>query len=306
MSRAGLMLLGLVLALGARAAPVTTETGSVAASRPAWGDDELLLEEVFQSHLPATLRKSGLRLSVHPHLGDWQKKERMRVTTRLRYGLTENCEISAGSNLYFSHGHGAVRAFDDYGAANLKLGVKFDLGQRLFRGWEHGAGVDYEFPTGHPPAELTDGLRHLRPYVTFSHRLTSRPRVRIFVGLRGDHVTTTTVVGQSGKNAFRESSAGITGGWVIDRDNWHYTLEASYDTTRLTGDTDVDITSLRPGVIWEIPSRRDRRQPSRWTAGVALNATNGPGGTSLGASFKLRYNRDLKIRVPRASAPRAP
>ena len=303
MSRAGLMFLGLALALVGRAASAPAVSGPPAASHPAWGDDELLLEEVFQSHLPATLEKFGLRLSVHPHLGDWQKKDRMRVTTRLRYGLTENCEISADSNLYFSHGHGEIRAFDDYGAANLKLGVKFDLGQRLFRGWEHGAGVDYEFPTGHPPAELTDGLRHLRPYVTFSHRLAARPRVRIFVGLRGDYVTTTTLPGEFGTNAFRESSAGITGGWVVDRDNWRYTLEASYDTTRLTGDTAVDITSLRPGVIWEIPTRRDRRQLSHWMAGVSLNATHGPGGTSLGASFKLRYNRDIKTRVHRSMAP---
>lgn len=304
MSRAGLAIMGFVLALGARAAaPVPAESGPPAASHPAWGDDELLLEEVFQSHLPATLEKFGLRLSVHPHLGDWQKKDRMRVTTRLRYGLTENCEISAGSHLYFSHGHGAIRAFDDYGAASLKLGVKFDLGQRLFRGWEHGAGVDYEFPTGHPPAELTDGLRHLRPYMTFSHRLAARPRVRIFVGLRGDHVTRTKLPGEFATNAFRESSAGITGGWVVDRDNWHYTLEASYDTTRLTGDTAVDIASLRPGVIWEIPTRRDRRQLSHWTTGVSLNVTHGPGGTSLGASFKLRYNRDIKTRVHRPPAP---
>ena len=93
------------------------------------GDDELVIEEIFQSHLPATLEKYGLRLSVNPHLGDWQNKDYMRLTTTLRYGLTENCEISVGSNLYFSHGNGDIRAFDDYGAASLKLGAKLNLGQ---------------------------------------------------------------------------------------------------------------------------------------------------------------------------------
>ncbi len=153
------------------------------------GDDELILDEIFTSHLPTTLKKYRFRLSVNPHLGDWQRKEHMRLTTSLRYGLTEKCEISASSNLYFSHGHGDIRAFDNYGAANLRLGAKLDLGQPLFAGWETGVGINYEFPVGRPPPELTDGLRHLRPYVSFSHRLESRPAVRIFVGFRLDSVT---------------------------------------------------------------------------------------------------------------------
>ena len=196
--------------------------------------------------------------------------------------------------------HGDIRAFDNYGAANLKLGGKYNLGQRLFAGWETGVGLDYEFPTGQPPAELTDGLRHLRSYITFSHRLESHPDLRIFVGLRGDKIAHTSVPGTFGKNSFQESSTGITGGWVIDHANWHYTFEASCDTTRLIGNSEEDIFTIRPGVLWEIPTRRNRQIMSHWMVGVALNHTYGPGGNSLGASFKLRYSRDLKYRRDRA------
>ncbi len=261
-----------------------------------YGDDDLVIEEGFQSHLPATLRKYSFRLSVHPHLGDWQNKDRMRVTTGLRYGLTDHCEINASSDLYFSHGHGDVPAFEEYGAANLRFGVKFDLGQILLKGWETGAGVDYELPIGEPPAEVTDGLRHLRSYVTFSHRLEAHPMVRVFVGFRLDAVTKTSLPGEFGKNAFRQSAAGITGGWVLDRGNLHYTFEASYDSTRWLSRTEEDIYSIRPGVMWEIPSRHDPQLLSPWLIGVSLNDTYGPGGNSVGASFKLRYSRDLKYR----------
>jgi hypothetical protein len=298
----GLCALGIALAAagGGVAAPVESAGAS---PRPLTlnnlGDDELLIDEVFQSHLPTTLEKYALRFSVHPHLGDWQMKDHLRMTTALRYGLTENCEISASSNLYFSHGHGDIRAFENYGAANLRLGGKLNLGQLLFTGWETAAGIEYEFPTGHPPPELTDGLRHLRPYVTFSHRLPSHPDLRIFVGLRGDIVAHTSLPGEFGTNAFHESSTGITGGMVIDRNNWHYTFEASFDSTRMIGGTEEDIISFRPGVIWEIPTRRNRLVRSNWMVGVALNDTFGPGGNSLGASFKIRYSRDLKNPIHR-------
>ena len=270
------------------------------------GDDELLIDEVFQSHLPATLEKYSLRLSVHPHLGDWQKKDHMRLTTTLRYGLTDNCEMSMGSNLFFSHGHGDVRGFEDYGAANLRLGVKHDLGEVVFRGWITAIGVDYEFPVGRPPGEMTDGLRHLRPYGTFSHRLVAHPDVRIFVGLRLDGIGHTALRGELGKNAFNGSSTGITGGMVIDRHHWHYTFEASIDTNRLMGKGEDDVFTFRPGVLWEIPNRRHPGHRSLWMVGVAVKSEYGPGGSSLGASFKLRYSRDLQHRSKRVPVTPAP
>ena len=85
------------------------------------------------------------------------------------------------------------------------------MGQPLLPGWETGAGFDYELPTGHPPSEVTDGLRHFRPYVTFSHRLERRRNLRIFLGFRLDEVEQTDIRGTFGKNSFQESSTGVTG-----------------------------------------------------------------------------------------------
>jgi len=260
------------------------------------GDDEIQVDEVFQSHLPGTLSKYALRLSLHPHLGDWQKKDNMRVTTALRYGLTENCELILGSRLYFSHGNGELRAFDRYGAASLKFGARFDLGQSILPGCETGAGFEYETPVDHPAAEVTDGLRHFKPYVTVSHRFSSRPNLRVFLGLRLDEVEQTSIPGEYAKNSFQESSTGVTGGWVVDRDRWHYTFEASWDTNRFVGHGSDDIYSIRPGVLYEIPARGKFYVRSNWLVGISVNSTFGPGGSSQGASFKVRYSSDLKNR----------
>ncbi len=305
----GCLAVGLVLLAASRGAAMQRQgDGGLTPLGPPskLGDDELIIAEIFRSHLPTTLEKDSLRFSIHPHLGDWENKDHMRLTTNLRYGLTDNCEISLGSDLYFSHGHGYIRAFDDYGAASLKLGAKFNLGEPLFAGWETGVGLDYEFPTGRPPPELTDGLRHLRPYVTFSHRLEARPAWRIFAGLRFDIVRHTTLPGQFAKNSFDESSTGITGGFVVDRGYLHYTLEASFDTTSWLGRNHANIYSLRPGMRWEVPQWRNRQLRSNWVIGFGLNDTYGPGGNSLGASFKLRYNSDLKRPGRRAPAIPAP
>lgn len=288
-----------LLAAGTSAGRLVESEPSGSPGRYQLGDDELQVDEVFQSHLPSTLSKYALRFSLHPHLGDWQKKDRMRVTTAFRYGLTEKCEVSIGSRLYFSHGNGDIRAFDKYGAANLKAGARFDLGEALLRGWETGAGFDYEFPTGRPPAEVTDGLRHFRPYVTFSHRCETRPNLRVFVGFRLDEVEQTDVPGTYAKNSFQESSTGITGGWVVDRDRWHYTFEASWDTNRLVGQGSEDIYSLRPGVLYEVPARGKALVRSNWLVGVSVNSTFGPGGSSQGASFKIRYSSDIRNRFRR-------
>jgi hypothetical protein len=262
------------------------------------GDDELVIREIFQSHLPTTLKRKVLRLGVHPHLGDLGSREHLRVTSRMRYGYTENLEVSASFDGYVSHGRGAVAAFDRSGIASLQLGAKGNLGQTLLRGWDTAIGFDYEFPTGRPPAEMTDGLRHFAPYVTFSRRLEFRRGLRVFWGLRLDAVDDTGVPGTFRRNALRDSSTGVTAGFVIDRRNWHYTLEASVDSTRLLGGPGADVFMVRPGVIWEILSRRHPDTRSNWVVGAAVTGRSGPDGTSLGASLKLRYNFDLKRPAP--------
>ena len=280
---------------GAGPAALSADAGARPTDAPLpLGDDELIIREVFQSHLPATLKAYALRLWVHPHVGDLNRRDFLRLSTGVRYGLTPISEISASSDLYFSHGFGDVRFFDRYGAANLQLGTKINLGQPFLSGWDTATGIDYEFPVGRPPAELTDGLRHLVPYITLSHRLPSHRDLRIFWGLRLDEVTRTSVPGEFGRNDLRDSSTGATGGFVLDRHNWHYTLETSLDTTRLVGHSDKDVFMIRPGVIWEVLSHRKPRALTNWVIGGAVSSTTGPGGTSLGASLKLRYNLDVK------------
>jgi hypothetical protein len=202
--------------------------------------------------------------------------------------------VSAGADFYFSHGAGDVDLFHDNGISRVFFGAKFNTGRRLLNDWHSSIGFDASIPVRNPPQNLTDGMKHFMPYVTFSRRLTSRPNIRVFWGAGLDLVEPTSFPGVLGTNQLDDDSTSITAGFVIDRGMWHYTFETRYATTRIIGETKDDLLELRPGIIWEVPKLRDRTRRSGWLIGIGGRITIGRDGTSVAASGKLRYNLDLK------------
>lgn len=272
--------------------------GAVAQTAPApdaRGDDEIRIREVFSSHLPDTMRKNLFRASIHPHFGDFNRHDYFRVSNTLRYGATDHLEVSAGVDAFVSHGIGDVGLFKEVGIMAAEFGAKYNLGHHVLRDWDASVGFEERIPAGSPPAELTDGLRHFTPYTSFSRRLESRPDIRIFWGVGADLVTKTRYVGVLDKNQLGDDSVNVSAGFVIDRNLLHYSFEALFATTRGIGDgSDDDVLTLRPGIIWEIPTWRDRHKRSGWLIGLAPKVSFGPDGTDFGLSAKLRLNVDLK------------
>jgi hypothetical protein len=258
------------------------------------GADEIRIREVFSSHLPGTMARDAFRASFHPRFGDLTNRDYFRVLTGVRYGATARLEVSAGADFYFSHGAGDVGFFDESGLYAVQFGAKFNAYKNVLSGWETGVGFDVDIPVGTPPPELTDGLKHFTPYITFSRRLPSRPRTRVFWGAGLDLVERTSFPGVLRENQLDDHSMGLTAGFVIDRNMMHYTFETQVATTRAIGDTEEDLLVLRPGFIWEVPKFRDRTRRSNWMIGLGGRVTIGPDGTDIGASAKLRYNLDLK------------
>lgn len=258
------------------------------------GDEEIRLAKVFTSHLPDTMRAKDLRLWIHPHLGDLKDRDHLRSSTGIRYGLARWWEIGASTDIYFSHGIGDAKFGRKYGATSVELATKFNLGRRLFSGWDTAVGADFAYPVGHPPAELTDGLRHYGPWATFSRRMKSHPTVRVFGGIGADFIRQMSVVGTFGRNQFLNDNARVTAGFVIDHARLHYTFESTVTTDRGIGSGHDDVISLRPGIIWEVPPKNNPNGKSNLIIGAGLNVQFGPNGTSLGGSLKLRYNLDVK------------
>lgn len=258
------------------------------------GDEELRIKEVFSAHLPTTIKKNSFRLWLHPHLGDFESKDFLRISLGVRYGITRRWEAGTGTDFYFSHGLGDVKFFDKYGIANIQFGTKYNLGQALLPGWDSAIGIEHVSPVDHPPADITDGLRHTTPYVSFSRRLESHPRLRVFWSVGADCVAHTKIPGELKKNDLGDSANLLSGGFVLDRGRLHYTFETIAATTRLLGHTQEDELTLKPGLIWELPTSRKGPNGHNWMIGASVKTVFGPDGTSYGASLKLRGNFDLK------------
>lgn len=263
-------------------------------------DDQLRIRGVFNTALPGTEKKNSLRFIFHPHFGDFTRKDYLRIPVGLRYGLTDNWEVTGEVEGYVSHGFGDVPAGEEFGFSNIHFGTKYHLKEQVLGGWDSAVGFDYVQPVGHPPMEVTDGLTHMVPFMSFSRRLERDPRWRVFWGFGADLINKTDVAGELEKNQLGDDSVNVTGGVVWDRNRWHYTLEGQVATSAGIGaPNNGTVFTLRPGVVWDVPDKYMSWIGGHWVVGVALRASQGPDGTDFGAGAKIRVDFDFKKLIGR-------
>jgi len=281
-------------------APDTTPDAAPSAGPPKLTDDQLRIRGVFNTALPGTEKKNSLRFIFHPHFGDFTQKDYLRIPVGLRYGLTDNWEVTGEVEGYVSHGFGDVPAFKEYGFSNIHFGTKYHLKEQVLGGWDSAVGFDYIQPVSHPPMEVTDGLTHMVPFMSFSRRLERDPRWRVFWGFGADLINKTDVPGKLEKNELGDDSVNVTGGVVWDRNRWHYTFESQVATSAGIGaPNNGTVVTLRPGVVWDVPEKYTRWIGGRWVLGVAGRASHGPDGFDFGAGAKVRVDFDFKKLIGR-------
>ena len=249
---------------------------------------------VFNSELPRLMRPESLRLSLRPHFGDLVHHDHMRITLGVRYGLTPQWELSSDADMYVSHGLGDVPFAREAGFSKIRLGIKYNFTDFLMPYWSTAVGLKYSFPVGNPPPDLTDGLRHITPYMTLAHQWESRPELTTFVSYGFDFVTHAGVAGTVEDGTIDSDSWFITPGVVWHRGAFDYSLETAFSSTLgLDSSADYRVT-LRPGVKWTLPRKLTFNSRSTWVVGVSLHAGYGSTGTDFGTSLRLQTNFDFK------------
>jgi hypothetical protein len=258
-------------------------------------DSEPQIHGIFESILTMTEREGWIKLTLHPHFGDLTRHDYLRVPLGVRYGLTDRLEFNSEIEPYFSHGLGHVGFFQDGGLASVRNGVKyhFDTSPLPWPNWDTAVGADYYLPIGHPPREMTDGLKHFTNYVIFSHRLENHRHLRVFWGGGYDIVRETKVLGDDAPFELHASSVGVTGGFVYDHKDLSYTFETNVGTTRFTGSLKQDTILIRPGVVWRVPRKYTFNAKGQWLLGVGLRVQTGTDGTDFGFSGRARLNFDF-------------
>lgn len=249
---------------------------------------------VFNTELPRLVRPESLHLTVRPHFGDLVHHDHMRFTLGFRYGLTPQWELSGDVDTYISHGLGDVPVAKEAGASKVRLGVKYNFSDFLQPYWTTAVGLRYSFPVGNPPPDLTDGLRHITPYMTLAHKWESRPAFTTFVSYGIDFVTNSDVRGTLENGAIDTNNWFITPGVVWHRGAFDYSLETVITSSVGLSSTETYRVTVRPGVKWTLPPRLTFHSRSRWVVGVSAYAGYGSSGESFGSSLRLQTDFDFK------------
>jgi hypothetical protein len=258
-------------------------------------DDDLNIRGILETALPGTEQKYRLKLIVHPHFGDLHRLDYLRTPIGLRYGITQRWEITGEVETYFAHGLGDVPFLKREGISNYHFFTKYRVRENFWPGWDTAIGFDYLAPTGNPPPETSDGLKHQSYFATFSRHLEARPDVRFFWGLSSDNVSQTKLPVTLDDNELGDDSLSINAGFVWQRPKVAYTFETTVATTRLVGDhKDRDVITFRPGVVWPLPKRYTFNSRGQWYLGLAPRVSVGPDGAVFAFSVKLRGTFDFK------------
>lgn len=252
------------------------------------------LPNVFNTELPWLVLPDSLRLTLRPHFGDLATHDYFRLTLGARYGLTPQWEFSGEMDTYVSHGFGDVNFGEKMGVAEVRLGVKYRFSDFLMPYWQTAVGLNYSLPVGNPPAELSDGLYHLTPYMTLAHKWKTRPNVTSFVSygvnflVPGNAGDTLTGDGVAARTWF------VTPGVLWRRGAFDYSVETVFMSSAGLDSSGTYLVLVRPGLKWTLPARYAFYSRSRWVIGVSVHAGYGNGGEDIGTNVQLQTDFDFK------------
>ncbi|HSH95071.1 MAG TPA: hypothetical protein VK968_13050 [Roseimicrobium sp.] len=257
-------------------------------------DGEAVMPGVFNTELPKLVLPESLRITLRPHFGDFLNEDYFRVTVGARYGLTPQLELSGDADTYISHGFGDESVGKKIGVASVTLGMKYNFSDLLLPYWDTAVGLKYRFPVSGAPADLTDGLHHVTPYMTLAHDWASRPDMTTFISYGMDFVAKSDLAGSVSKGEFDANHWFITPGVLWHRGAFDYTLETDLKSTFGLSSRDEYRVTVRPGVKWTLPPPLRFYARSHWVVGVSVSGSYGTGGTDVGVSARLQTNFDFK------------
>jgi len=262
------------------------EPAPAAASTPPTETEIRKIEGIFGSDLPKTEKKGSIRLIVHPHFGDLTNRDYIRVLTGIRWGVNDHTELTAGVESYFDHG--LKKTSEGNGIGDLRLGGKYGFGEKLVPGYDTSAGLNLFFPVGHPPIGMTNGHNEYSPYFVIGKKIARHPGLELFLNTGVNLLQNTSIAGSFEVNTPHSDSLSFTPGLVYNRNQYHYTLELTYETTSLIGQDNKQFFTIRPGFAWDLPPKFKFHTKGRVTVGLGIHVTFGPDGVSTGGGGKIR------------------
>ncbi len=253
------------------------------------------LPELLADRLPSFDRNGSLRLYVRPHFGDFIHRDYVRVPVGARAKVSENIESSAELQGYFTHGLSDAAG---YGLSTLRLGTKCEHVLPSLNDGGISVGFNYETPLSRPPSDLSDGHRHLQPYLAAARPIVPAWRLLGYTSLGADLLDRTALPAHFGRNQLHTNSLTFSAGAAREWPRFRASLTASVATSSLMSDESANVYALRPEIVVPWKTKPGARAQILFTLGG--RAIRGPDGTELGLSSSVRI--DFLLRRDRSAA----
>jgi hypothetical protein len=248
---------------------------------------------LFDIDLPNIDPPGTVKMILHPHIGDFIRRDYMRLDAGMRWAINDHWEISPEASVFFTHGLGGSSA-DGYGIGEVRLGSKYILRHWPSTDYETSIFLNVEIPTGQAPIDLTDGFNHFAPGFLIQRHSARYPKLITFAGAGIDLVSQSDVAGTPVRNQPLDDSMNFTAGAIYDLGQIKWTLSTTYATTAVLGDVTEDFYYIRPSVLWYVPKKYTFNSKTQWILGLGIRASWGPDGREI--SFSNRVRAEITFR----------
>lgn len=283
---------GLVLAATATAQSIATTPASMV-KKPTAALASFIdrLPELLDIGLPSFAPPGAVTLYVHPRLSDLIHEDYFRFPVGARIKLDQELELQTELGTYFSHG------FGDHvgnGLYQARVGLKTERVITADSGWS--TGIDFVTPLSRPPRDITDGVRHTRPFVSFTRTVKSQWGLVGFATLGADLIDHTSLRPNFYENQLHENALFLTVGVAREWRRMHLIFQVFDGNTAPLSDRSDNVFGFRPSVGISLMRRNDGTP--RATATFEGRTIWGPDGFETGIATRVRV--DLRYRPGRA------
>jgi len=241
------------------------------------------IPDLVDQGLPSFAPEGAFRVYLRPRFGDLLHEDYFRFLIGARRKIKEQLEFNAELGTYFTHG---LRDSVGNGFDQARLGARYEFAYTPDSGW--GVGLDLTTPLSRPPYEITDGLRHTMPYVTYTRTISPKHGVVGFVTLGWDFLDHTSLPVNYAENQLHANSTILTIGAARQWRRMHIILRAFDGNTVLLSNHSSNVFGLRPSV--GIPFLRRPNGSPRATATFEGRAIWGPDGFETGVNTSIRLD----------------
>lgn len=283
---------GLALILVSRAAAAldampARAAEALAAPREALANFIDRLPDLPDLGLPTFDPSGAVRLHLRPRFGDLLHEDYFRMLVGARLKLSDAIELNAELGTYVTHG---IRDSVGNGLYQFRYGMKLEHAVSPDAGWSYG--FDWITPLSHPPIDITDGVRHTMPYITYTQTLVPRYGLVGFVTLGADLIDRTNLQENFRENQLHSNNLILTLGVAREWRRLNLILKVfDANTAPLSGGSE-NVFGIRPSV--GVPLLRRTDGTARAIATFEGRTIWGPDGFESGITTSVRI--DLRYR----------